>query len=522
MADDLMTNLRAAGDLLDERSEGALAETDVDGARILPLAPAIPSRGRRGQAVLASAAAVVSVMALVAAVSWNRGDEPLGVASAGQIAALVPSAGIGDWTHVEAHVDDTSVPASPSTSISNDDDYRVAGAILVAPDDASEPDRMARSMRIVLLPARDVAPVLDGAEEVNGSGLEAHVSRDTGTGALFMLTSVPGAGDTDYVIEVSAGPDASTDVMLAVAALVDVSIPIEEQTLDGWEILGKVNGSRAGGVMRTVAGERPGGEGLWLGVSTVTRAPDEVIWWLTEPYLSEATEVRGNSAWMLIQGRTITLTWVEAPGVVVQLTYGPTGSTPEAALPTDDELVAEALAAAEDLVSVDQAGWDEFAAQATEGTDGNMTETTTMNSTTTTVIVSEGMSEAGINGSTETGPYWVYTDGTGALCLELREFGIGECSDSGGAGAPTFVVREGRRPDTGEAVVIYGIAPEGTADAQARFTSDDGEVVSTAATRKGLWAAAVPVGHTPAEIAFFDADGAELARHTFEDRAAGR
>ncbi len=502
MNDDLISRLREAGEVLDRRGDETLGEASGDdGLRVLAIAPPPPSGGRRGPGLLAAAAAVF-VVALVAAVAWNQEEAPLSVASGGATVALVPAGGVEGWDRLEA-----TDEALRSTEY---------GTMLVTPAGSTGPDRMARAMTVNVYPHE----WFEGGYEniwtlVSGSAIEGHLSPLSEASEQRTLITKPvdtGAGSMS--IQVTAGRDAVGEEMLALAALVDPTMPIEDQQLEGWDVLARSNASRLGGHSYDLT--LIGDDGSFQSITTLTGVADEAALLLVAPHTVDSVEVRGQSGWVASSGQTVSLTWVESPGLVVQLSHS--GSQPD--LDVDlDQLVAEIMALADDLVAVDSAGWADLAAQATP-----MPDLPTM--TTTSLPSGTALSEDGINavipGHTADGREYTVWVENGQICKSFAGQTGHDCVADAAhhLDGPDHALPKIAPDPDGNPAFLYGFLPLEAEAVQVAFKPVSVEAITQGPIRDAgysragrLWVTTIPSGYAPALVTYFDDDHQVVADH---------
>jgi hypothetical protein len=498
MADDLLTTLRTAGEMLDRRGVEAMGAAPADGDHtpVYGLTPLPPRAPRRPPVWLGAAAAALVLMAGVLAVAaWNRRDVT-NVASMPSTVALV-----------------LSDPDAWDT-ISVDDPSRQDHS-MVPPFDtgvfvpAGSPDDRTQMVSVNVVEGFDERGVYGGddTERVEAFGLEGHLYRDpSGVERQQLFVLGLEVGGEPAGVALTSGTGVAVESLFELAAGLDLERTLAEQALDGWTFVTSFDqhlGSRTHSIF---AGSTTpmSYDSVWLSVSTITGATDEIRWLLDEPFNAVEREMRGRPAWVTVNQYGATAVWVESPGVVVRAMVN-LSSTEETTM------VDRLVEAVEGLVPVDEAGWRAFVSANADDPSGTGAMTTT---------TWEAGESTGRDGATAqmAGPLddgddefqlWLHGD-SGELCWALFGSTYGEGCGDAVTGAQVLY------DALGEAVLVYGLLPDGATWVDATFRWSGREESTGSATARPLWAVAVPAGARTATIRFMDDGGDEVERHEVE------
>lgn len=504
MSDNLGTLLRDAGDLLDEWAEArgigevpnAAGRSDDVPVYVLDVPPETGGdhAWSTGRVRLFATAAVILVVALAAAAAIalpGGGDDAPAVArSIGPIVALVP-------TTVEGvlEADERAFTVGRGTPAVD----QVQEEVIVGwPDAADAPERTIRIRRMVDGYKGPVAH-----EEGTRSGLTGWLDESAPDGRVNLtLDMVDGAG-SDVQVHLITGAGVTADELADVAAQLDLDVPLADQELDGMQVMADSDRAVSGAMVRHWWGHDRRYQGV-----TITGPSEDVLWFTDDSFLSSVVEVRGMTGYLRHGEEQSRLTWVESPGVTVQLSWSEPGSTP-------DERLALLLAAAEDLVAVDAAGWERFLEELSgddspplEG-DVDTTTTTPPPTTTTTerhpsahfmatfdhqarLEQARASERVLMEWSLPNGqPFFVEDAGEDVLCIRIQgipldcDAGVGVDGNSDG---PRLAIDPSRADDhPNRLLAVYGYHP---ADVVTVLLELDGEVVRGTAgmsTRADLW-----------------------------------
>ena len=378
MTDDVLRQLTAAGDLLEQDGRAAVADcistatsypgsvesiTPTDSTRRWPwLAAAVVVIAAGGWFVLSRSDGALQVSTIDLATDGldapgtgldqtveptqtlepdDGGTTPEPEPTTGAVSpstvALIPRAGTSGWEAVNG--------ASIGVSVDHGDQ------VVVTPSGSGVmPERTVAVRR-----ESEQGPV-GGLTPVSGSGLTGFWRTDSGRGRAELVVTPP-AGST-HGLTMWTGQTLTVEELFDIAARFDLSRPLPGQTIgDGWQV---INDGGAEGVVHNfqLVQGMEGPERRWLWGTTHTRMGPGAEWMIDEPYLGTATVVRGRPGVLIAEpdGHMATVVWVEAPGVVVQLTWGRLDAS-------FDERVQGVLDAAADLVPVDAAEWAAFTAE---------------------------------------------------------------------------------------------------------------------------------------------------------------
>ena len=491
MTADLIDLLTEAGEAIDGAGRRAVALRVDEGVEVAALDLTVDGTGRRGGRGLWLTAAAVLIVLLVALAAIPRGDDPP-PATPTTLGAFVPAGGLGQWTLDEVH--ESSRPVDPPGSIWGD-------SLVVVPDGSDELTRRVQISR------NTSGGGLGPFREVDGSGLAGRlVTMTDGAHALH----IPGTPGAERLTLTSSG-EIGVDQLFELAAQFDVGRPVAEQDPGlGWRVVAR-SSDNAHTVVRSLSLSRPVADGHeQVHIATVVDATESTMWFFRSAHASEV-EVRGTAGWAWDDGGRASLSWMEAPDLMVLVSARVVGPRPGEA---DPMVVAQSLA--EGLMAIPLDQWTDLLERTRDERRRSF---------------DSGDGEASVEpaqaqGEARAGTWRLYFDeAEGGVCRVIPADAEPECDGPDRAlGEPGASIPWRALSFEGEPELVYGLLPPEAVSAVVTWEmhpaeNDDGgpERVEDEAEMAGpIWYITPPSNLTLLRITYYDARGDELESYDFD------